>query len=180
MEGFNGADAVGMWLVGACALDAGLRDGGHWGKGSDDSWCQATVLGEGFAEGRIRIGETEILKITKFQHVWSCNLSNDNTDGASFYKPIGMWMLPKQKPDIIMKGPIACQLFSNPLIIHSYGVQMIGLRITMMALVISGYPARPRGIKLWVVWSQTNPTSLPLKKWYVFELTLQRHARPIN
>eukprot|EP00268_Persea_americana_P036110 TRINITY_DN3559_c0_g1_i2.p1 TRINITY_DN3559_c0_g1~~TRINITY_DN3559_c0_g1_i2.p1 ORF type:complete len:541 (-),score=73.69 TRINITY_DN3559_c0_g1_i2:258-1880(-) len=48
------------------------------------------LLGEGFAEGRIRIGETEILKITKFQHVWSCNLSNDNTDGASFYKPIGI------------------------------------------------------------------------------------------
>lgn len=48
------------------------------------------LLGEGFAEGRIRIGEIEILKITKFQHVWSCNLSNDNTDGASFYKPVGI------------------------------------------------------------------------------------------
>lgn len=46
--------------------------------------------GEGFAKGRICIGVLEVLKITKFQHVWSYNLSNDKSSGASFYKPVGV------------------------------------------------------------------------------------------
>ncbi|XP_077250887.1 hypothetical protein At1g04090-like [Tasmannia lanceolata] len=44
--------------------------------------------GGGFATGRITIGEIEVLKITKFEHVWSSNVSKKKTKGASFYKPV--------------------------------------------------------------------------------------------
>ncbi|XP_077228746.1 hypothetical protein At1g04090-like [Tasmannia lanceolata] len=46
--------------------------------------------GEGFARGRINIGEIEVFKITKFEHVWSGNILKDQSKGASFYKPIGI------------------------------------------------------------------------------------------
>ncbi|XP_058094961.1 hypothetical protein At1g04090-like [Magnolia sinica] len=46
--------------------------------------------GKGFAQGRICIGEIEVVQITKFEHVWSCHLLKEKTEGASFYKPSGI------------------------------------------------------------------------------------------
>ncbi|XP_020094384.1 uncharacterized protein LOC109714255 [Ananas comosus] len=44
--------------------------------------------GEGFAEGKICIGELEVVKITKLQSIWSCFSSKDKGRGATFYKPL--------------------------------------------------------------------------------------------
>ncbi|KAK1265790.1 hypothetical protein QJS04_geneDACA000099 [Acorus gramineus] len=46
--------------------------------------------GGDFSKGRIRIGELEVLQVTKFQCIWNCNLSNEKGKGFSFYKPVGI------------------------------------------------------------------------------------------
>ncbi|XP_038979049.1 uncharacterized protein LOC120109361 isoform X2 [Phoenix dactylifera] len=43
--------------------------------------------GEGFAKGKICIGELEVVKVTKFQSIWSCFSSKDGAKGATFYQP---------------------------------------------------------------------------------------------
>lgn len=46
--------------------------------------------GQGFACGRIGLGELEVSKITRFDLVWGCSMSKDKTKGVSFYKPVGI------------------------------------------------------------------------------------------
>ncbi|CAN6582229.1 unnamed protein product [Malus baccata var. baccata] len=46
--------------------------------------------GEGFATGRIRLGEIEVTQITKFESIWSCNLSRGKSKGVTFYRPAGI------------------------------------------------------------------------------------------
>nr|KYP42743.1 hypothetical protein KK1_035847 [Cajanus cajan] len=43
--------------------------------------------GGGFASGRISLGRLEVLKITKFERVWSCTSSHAKSQGFTFYKP---------------------------------------------------------------------------------------------
>lgn len=63
--------------------------------------------GEGFAAGKINLGEIEVIEITKFQFVWGCHFSNNWTRGFSFYKPLdipqgfcclGYYCQPNQNP----------------------------------------------------------------------------------
>ncbi|KAJ4778164.1 vacuolar sorting-associated protein (DUF946) [Rhynchospora pubera] len=44
--------------------------------------------GGGFAEGNIQMGELTLMKVTKFQKIWSFSQKNRNENGATFYKPI--------------------------------------------------------------------------------------------
>lgn len=44
--------------------------------------------GEGFATGRINLGELEVAQITKFEKVWNCTPSRKNANGVTFYRPI--------------------------------------------------------------------------------------------
>ncbi|KAL5990278.1 hypothetical protein ACLOJK_011175 [Asimina triloba] len=60
------------------------------------SWCNARrglfglrMEGGGFAQGRICIGEIEVVQITKFEHIFSCCLAKQSK-GAAFYKPSGV------------------------------------------------------------------------------------------
>lgn len=47
--------------------------------------------GQGFATGRICLGELEVLKVSKFESIWSCNLMHGKTNkGLTFYKPVGI------------------------------------------------------------------------------------------
>ncbi|XP_008796406.2 uncharacterized protein LOC103711872 [Phoenix dactylifera] len=46
--------------------------------------------GEGFAQGKICIGELEVVEITKFQSIWSCISLEDKGKGATFFKPVGL------------------------------------------------------------------------------------------
>lgn len=63
--------------------------------------------GEGFATGRIRLGELEVLKITDFEIIWSFNPSRGKLKGITFYKPLripesffslGYYSQPNDKP----------------------------------------------------------------------------------
>ncbi|XVF30992.1 hypothetical protein REPUB_Repub16aG0106900 [Reevesia pubescens] len=46
--------------------------------------------GQGFATGKINLGELEVVNITKFESVWSCNLLHSTAKGVTFYKPVGI------------------------------------------------------------------------------------------
>ncbi|KAL6968140.1 hypothetical protein U1Q18_033943 [Sarracenia purpurea var. burkii] len=72
----------------------------HWTRVADFSPPQPEAFslpapippwpqGQGFATGRINLGEIEVVKITKFKFVWGYNLQ-DKEKSVSFYKPIGI------------------------------------------------------------------------------------------
>ncbi|PKA46469.1 putative holliday junction resolvase [Apostasia shenzhenica] len=44
-------------------------------------------VGKGFAKGSIYLGEIEVVKITKFESIWSCYLQKNKRKGATFYRP---------------------------------------------------------------------------------------------
>ncbi|KAF4382984.1 hypothetical protein F8388_009015 [Cannabis sativa] len=44
--------------------------------------------GQGFASGRINLGELEVFKVTRFEFVWCHNPSQDKKKGVTFYKPV--------------------------------------------------------------------------------------------
>ncbi|PON44374.1 Vacuolar protein sorting-associated protein [Parasponia andersonii] len=46
--------------------------------------------GQGFASGRINLGDLEVCKVTRFEFVWSNNLSQEKNKGGTFYKPVGI------------------------------------------------------------------------------------------
>ncbi|KAG8641841.1 uncharacterized protein LOC110627328 isoform X1 [Manihot esculenta] len=46
--------------------------------------------GQGFASGRINLGEIEVVRVSRFELIWTCNLSQDKKTGVSFYKPVGV------------------------------------------------------------------------------------------
>ncbi|XP_044467148.1 uncharacterized protein LOC123197030 [Mangifera indica] len=46
--------------------------------------------GQGFATGRIHLGELEVFQVTEFESIWSCNLLHGKAKGATFYKPVGI------------------------------------------------------------------------------------------
>ncbi|CAA2995887.1 Hypothetical predicted protein [Olea europaea subsp. europaea] len=44
--------------------------------------------GQGFATGKICLGEIEVIKITKFSEIWSCVPLRGKEKGVTFYKPV--------------------------------------------------------------------------------------------
>lgn len=46
--------------------------------------------GEGFATGRVHIGELEVRKITTLQSIWSCSPVRGKRKGITFYRPTGI------------------------------------------------------------------------------------------
>ncbi|XP_057476950.1 hypothetical protein At1g04090-like [Actinidia eriantha] len=43
--------------------------------------------GQGFASGKICLGEIEVQKITKFECIWNCNHLRGKSKGVTFYRP---------------------------------------------------------------------------------------------
>ncbi|KAH7577718.1 hypothetical protein ACOSP7_001269 [Xanthoceras sorbifolium] len=64
--------------------------------------------GDGFASGRINLGEIEVSYISKFEFIWSSNLPQDSRKGVSFYKPVGI-------PDGFNSLGHYCQFNDRPL-----------------------------------------------------------------
>ncbi|XP_021811053.1 uncharacterized protein LOC110754304 [Prunus avium] len=46
--------------------------------------------GRSFATGRMCLGEIEVIQITKFKSIWSCNLLHGKSKGVTFYRPAGI------------------------------------------------------------------------------------------
>ncbi|KAL5837674.1 hypothetical protein ACOSQ3_014843 [Xanthoceras sorbifolium] len=64
--------------------------------------------GQGFATGRINLGELEVTKIAKFESIWSCNVLHGKAEGVTFYKPVEI-------PDGFHCLGHYCQLNDQPL-----------------------------------------------------------------
>ncbi|XP_022758537.1 uncharacterized protein LOC111305347 isoform X2 [Durio zibethinus] len=62
--------------------------------------------GQGFASGKINLGELEVVKISRFKFIWSTNLQ-DEKKGVTFYKPVGI-------PDGFYKLGHYCQSNDQP------------------------------------------------------------------
>ncbi|XVF32325.1 hypothetical protein REPUB_Repub17cG0072000 [Reevesia pubescens] len=45
--------------------------------------------GQGFASGKINLGELEVVKISRFKFIW-CSNTQDKKNGVTFYKPVGI------------------------------------------------------------------------------------------
>ncbi|XP_044499997.1 uncharacterized protein LOC123221267 isoform X2 [Mangifera indica] len=46
--------------------------------------------GQGFATGRIHLGELEVFQVTECESVWSCMPLHEKAKGVTFYKPVGI------------------------------------------------------------------------------------------
>ncbi|KAI3459052.1 hypothetical protein Pfo_015715 [Paulownia fortunei] len=46
--------------------------------------------GKDFATGKICLGEIEVVKITRFDKIWSCSPLHGKANGVTFYKPVGI------------------------------------------------------------------------------------------
>lgn len=64
--------------------------------------------GQGFASGRINLGEIEVCRISRFKFIWSCNLLQNKKKGVTFYEPVGI-------PDGFYSLGHCCQFDSRPL-----------------------------------------------------------------
>lgn len=99
--------------------------------------------GEGFATGRICLGELEVAKITKFESVWSCNPSrrNKNAKGVTFYRPVGI-------PDGFFCLGHYCQSNDRPL----WGFVLVAREVKES----SDLPALTRPLNYLLVWSSES------------------------
>ncbi|XP_044492274.1 uncharacterized protein LOC123216003 [Mangifera indica] len=73
----------------------------YWSTLSDSSPAQPRTFslpaslpnwpqGQGFASGRINLGEIEVVQISRFEFIWSCDLLQDKKKQVTFYKPVGI------------------------------------------------------------------------------------------
>ncbi|KAF8007218.1 hypothetical protein BT93_K1271 [Corymbia citriodora subsp. variegata] len=46
--------------------------------------------GQGFASGRINLGEIEVCKVKRFEFIWGWDLASDERKGVSFYRPVAI------------------------------------------------------------------------------------------
>ncbi|KAJ9547912.1 hypothetical protein OSB04_020455 [Centaurea solstitialis] len=63
--------------------------------------------GDGFATGKINLGELEVCEITKFEFIWGTDMSKNRRKGVNFFKPVeipdgyfclGHYSQPDEKP----------------------------------------------------------------------------------
>ncbi|KAK6937726.1 Vacuolar protein sorting-associated protein 62 [Dillenia turbinata] len=73
----------------------------HWSRVADFSYSEPETFslpspipqwppGQGFATGRINLGELEIISISRFEFIWGYFPFQNKKDGVSFYKPVGI------------------------------------------------------------------------------------------
>lgn len=64
--------------------------------------------GQGFASGRVNLGELEVFQITRFEFIWGYNPEKDSKKGVTFYRPTGI-------PDGFFSLGHYCQSNDHPL-----------------------------------------------------------------
>ncbi|KAG1354802.1 vacuolar protein sorting-associated protein 62 [Cocos nucifera] len=100
--------------------------------------------GEGFAEGKICIGELEVVKVTKFQSIWSCHSSSAN--GATFYQP-------SEIPD----GFISLGHYGQPIDRPLHGFVLVVRELTDCKAT-TDLPALQKPLDYTLVWSSADWT----------------------
>lgn len=108
--------------------------------------------GQGFATGRINIGELEVVKVTKFQCIWNCTPQRGKK-GATFYKPVGI-------PDGFFTLGHYCQPNDQPLrgyVLAAREVEAEQLNNGCIHESISQIPAVTKPLNYTLIWSSKSP-----------------------
>ncbi|KAG4914037.1 hypothetical protein JHK86_054470 [Glycine max] len=100
--------------------------------------------GDGFASGRISLGRLEVLKVSKFERVWSCPSSHGKSQGFVFYKPLEI-------PDGFFCLGHYCQSNDQPLRGH-----VLVARETCSEPELES-PALKKPINYSLIWSADSP-----------------------
>ncbi|KAG5549699.1 hypothetical protein RHGRI_014860 [Rhododendron griersonianum] len=108
--------------------------------------------GQGFAKGKICLGEIEVLKITKFKSLWSCTLRG-KAKGVTFYKPAEI-------PDGYFSLGHYCQPNDRPL--RGYVLvakDVSALKVSYTCGSISNSPALQKPLGYTLIWSPDSHQS---------------------
>ncbi|KAL6217614.1 hypothetical protein ACLB2K_010831 [Fragaria x ananassa] len=107
--------------------------------------------GEGFASGKIIIGEIEVSKISKFERIWTCSLPEDKKKCVTFYKPVGI-------PDGFRSMGHYCQLNGKPL----HGYVLVVREVELPETAVVGEHAKSAALRepldYTLVWSPDDGT----------------------
>ncbi|XP_025014443.2 uncharacterized protein LOC8266709 isoform X1 [Ricinus communis] len=108
----------------------------------------ATRTGQGFASGRISLGEIEVIKISRLEFIWTCKLPQDEKKGVSFYKPAAV-------PDGFNSLGHQCQINNQPLRSFLLVAREVAITKTEAAIFSSpvNSPALRKPIDYILVWS---------------------------
>lgn len=104
--------------------------------------------GQGFAKGKISLGEIEVLKITKFESLWSCTLRG-KAKGVTFYKPAEI-------PDGYCSLGHYCQSNDQPLrgyVLVAKDVSAQTQKVSHIRDSISNSPALRKPLGYTLIWS---------------------------
>ncbi|GAB4835469.1 hypothetical protein Ancab_000377 [Ancistrocladus abbreviatus] len=96
--------------------------------------------GEGFATGRVKLGELEVVQITTFHSIWNCIPSHGKTKGVTFYRPVGV-------PDGFFSLGHYCQSSDHPL---------RGFVLVARDLALSDLPALRKPLSYTLIWSSDS------------------------
>ncbi|KAL0340797.1 UNVERIFIED_CONTAM: hypothetical protein Sradi_4596500 [Sesamum radiatum] len=108
--------------------------------------------GKGFATGKICLGEIEVVKITKFDKIWSCTPSRGKAEGVTFYKPVGI-------PDGFFSLGHYCQLSNKQLrgyVLVAKGVPKDAASADHIQDSELDSPALEKPLNYSLVWSQDS------------------------
>ncbi|GAB2298564.1 hypothetical protein Dimus_032632 [Dionaea muscipula] len=105
-------------------------------------------IGQGFATGKINLGELEVVEITKFEFIWCSYLTKNRRKGITFYKPVEI-------PDGFFSFGHYCQQSGEP---------FLGFVLVARELVLPGHktaealhlPALLKPLDYALVWSSND------------------------
>ncbi|KAL8533034.1 hypothetical protein ACS0TY_009333 [Phlomoides rotata] len=108
--------------------------------------------GRDFATGKICLGEIEVVQITKFDKIWSCNPSRGKAKGVTFYRPTGI-------PDGFFSLGYYCQLSDKQLrgcVLVARGVCIDAPGNGRIQGLMSDSPALAKPVNYSLVWSSDS------------------------
>ncbi|XVF57067.1 hypothetical protein PTKIN_Ptkin06aG0173800 [Pterospermum kingtungense] len=109
--------------------------------------------GQGFATGKIDLGELEVVEITKFERVWSCDLLRGKPKGVTFYKPVGI-------PDGYFCLGYYCQPNDQPLrgyVLVAHEKEASSPEVYCDCDLDSYCPALKKPVNYSLIWSTDSP-----------------------
>ncbi|XP_057961876.1 hypothetical protein At1g04090 [Malania oleifera] len=105
--------------------------------------------GQGFAAGRICLGEIEVLKISEFESIWSCTTLHGREKGVTFYKPVGI-------PDGFFCLGYYCQPNDQPLrgfVLVAQNVSSSKPEVSCVHESVPNIPALKKPLNYTLIWS---------------------------
>ncbi|KAK2968275.1 hypothetical protein RJ640_016207 [Escallonia rubra] len=109
--------------------------------------------GQGFATGRIHLGELEVVKITNFESIYTCTPNRGNTKGVTFYKPAGV-------PDGFLSLGHYCQPNDQPLrgyVLVARDVAATEIEDKSISDSMSDFPALRKPLNYTLIWNLDSP-----------------------